>query len=149
MIYTNINSIQIKEYSGALKNALEYMLANQKLFETQEAGKYEVDTNFFYIIQEYSSKESTIWESHRKYLDIQLIINGEEIIEVSDINHLESAGDYDEEKDFCGFEGKARLSVAMGPLDLTIFYPEDVHKPGLKTSKGSMPIKKCLFKVKI
>ena len=149
MVYTNINSIQIKEYSGILKKSLEYMLANQKLFETQEAGKYEVDPSFFYMIQEYSSKEEAVWESHKKYLDIQFIISGEEIIEVSDINHVKSIGNYDDEKDFCTFEGETQLTVTMNPGDLTIFYPEDVHKPGLKTKKGSIPVRKCLFKIKI
>ena len=48
-------------------------------------GKYPIDgDNVFASVTEDSTKnlEKTNWESHRKYIDIQYVINGEELIGV-------------------------------------------------------------------
>ena len=149
MVQTHIDTLNTKDYTGTLQTAVEYLLKNREKLQAQEAGKYEVDPTFFYMIQEYDSKNETAWESHKKYLDIQWVLDGEEIMEVSGETHMKQLGEYDESKDFCGWEGAALSALIMKAGDLAIFYPEDIHKPGLKSSKGNMPIRKCLFKVLI
>lgn len=147
MVQTNISTLRSSEYTGNLKKAVDYLLTNKAQIESQEVGKYEVDPSFFYMIQEYESKDSTVWEAHKKYIDIQFVLDGEELMEVSHRSYLKQLGEYDESKDFFGFEGDALSSLIVKKGELTIFYPEDVHKPALKTKKGTMLIKKCLFKV--
>lgn len=147
MIQTTLAYLKEECFHGNLKKAVSFLLQNKKEVLSNSIGKHEVCPEFFYIIQEYDSKDTTVWEAHKKYIDIQLILLGEEIIEVANIDVLQTLGAYDESKDFCGFEGKATSFLHMYPNDLVILFPEDVHKPGLKTEKGTMPIKKCLFKV--
>ncbi len=147
MVQTYIDVLNVKDYTGTVQKAVEYLLKNREKLETQEVGKYEVDPSFFYMIQEYDSKDDAVWESHKKYIDIQWVLDGEEIIEVSGKNHMKQLGEYDESKDFCGWEGDALSTLIMKAGDLAIFYPADVHKPGLKSSKGNMPMRKCLFKI--
>lgn len=149
MVQTYVDVLNAKDYTGTLQKAVEYLLKNREQLETQEVGKYEVNPSFFYMIQEYDSKNDAVWESHKKYIDIQWILDGEEIMEVSGKIHMKPLGEYDESKDFLKSEGDTLATLLMKKGDLTIFYPEDIHKPGLKSSKGNMTIRKCLFKVLI
>ncbi|MGL5956032.1 MAG: YhcH/YjgK/YiaL family protein [Brevinema sp.] len=149
MIQTNINYLREKDFHGNLKKAVSYLINNYSQLKAQEVGTYEIDQDFFYMVQEYQSKDTTPWESHKKYIDIQVILSGEEIMDIAGIHTLKQVGEYDEAKDFIGHEGEVRISMEMGEGDLAIFFPEDVHQPGLKTSQGNSPVKKCLFKIVI
>lgn len=149
MVYTTISSLKTEEYQGNLKKAITYLKENYQEFSTKEVGKYEIDATFYYMIQEYVSKDIVPWESHEKYIDIQLILVGEEKMNVSHLKMLTQIGDYNEEKDCFTYEGKVYISLEMHEGDLAIFFPEDAHQPGLKTEKGNTPIRKCVFKVLI
>jgi len=76
-----------------IKNAGSYALTSdsfERAFELlgdagladQAAGKYEVDENMFYLVNRYASKpaEECKLETHEKYIDIQYICSGSEII---------------------------------------------------------------------
>lgn len=149
MIYTNIKDLNPSNYQGNLQKAVAYLCENYQVICSQEVGKYEIDPSFFYMVQEYMSKDTTPWESHQKYIDIQLILSGEEKMDISHKDTLTLIGEYDSVKDWCDYEGQVRISMEMHAGDIAIFFPEDAHQPGLKTLKGNMPIKKCLFKVLI
>ncbi|MDK2818558.1 MAG: YhcH/YjgK/YiaL family protein [Spirochaetota bacterium] len=147
MVQTYIDVLNAKDYTGTVQKAVEYLLKNKDQIEAQKVGKYEVDSSFFYMVQEYHSKNDAIWESHKKYIDIQWILDGEEIIEISGKKYMKQLGDYDESKDLFIFEGESLATLLMKKNDLTIFYPTDIHKPGLRTSKGNTSVRKCLFKI--
>ncbi|MGL4677628.1 MAG: YhcH/YjgK/YiaL family protein [Brevinema sp.] len=149
MIQTNIKYLGENDFHGNLKKAVSYLISNYIQLKVQDVGKYEVDPVFFYMIQEYQSKDNTPWESHKKYIDIQVILSGEEIMDIAGIHTLTQLGEYDAEKDFIGYEGQVRISMTMKEGDLAVFFPEDVHQPGLKTPKGNSLVKKCLFKILI
>ncbi len=147
MITTNLIYLKEKYYTGNMQKAVAYLIQHKDEFITQEAGCYEVCPEFFYMIQEYQTKKSTIWESHKEYIDIQLVLDGEELLEASFVHDLTPLAPYDKEKDFCGFEGQANSIITLFKNDLVIFYPEDAHKPALQSASGACAIKKCLFKV--
>ncbi len=147
MVQTNLKYLKEEDYHGNLKKAVSYLLKNYEEMKSKPAGKHDVCDEFFYIIQEYETKNDIIWESHRKYLDIQLMVEGEEIMEVSGLLDLKQ-GEYIDESDFVPSEGEARISMKMKSGDLAIFFPEDAHKPGLKCQKNEQ-VKKLLVKVLI
>ena len=37
-------------------------------------------------VQEYETKETSLFEAHEKYIDVQYIVSGEEVVEVTDIS---------------------------------------------------------------
>ena len=47
-------------------------------FENTELGKYEVDEDFYYLVQKYESKDPAVarHEAHKKYVDIQYVVEG-------------------------------------------------------------------------
>ena len=72
----------IGTYTGISKRLAKGLnLLRETDFSTMEAGKYEVDgKDLFYMIQSYQSKEKNDTpEAHRKYIDIQYVLSGEEI----------------------------------------------------------------------
>jgi YhcH/YjgK/YiaL family protein len=94
--------------------------------------------------QAYNSKdrEECFFESHRKYIDVQFILAGEEIIEVSNINLLAVALAYNEELDFIKYEEtKGASSIVLKAGDVAVFYPQDAHMPCIKVGNGAKVLK--------
>lgn len=115
------------------------------------AGKYELDGKSIYaFVQEYASKpplEGKL-EGHRNYIDIQYIVSGKERIDLVDIFKAEEKTAYDPVKDVqfyqdSGIAGSYRLEAG----DYGIFFPQDLHKPGLQVRGISEPVKKIVVKI--
>lgn len=109
-------------------------------------GKYNIDElNFFGIGLEYETKDSNegVWEAHRKYLDIHVVVEGEEIIEISDINVAESIKDY--EDDYELFSSTAQHKIHLKPGYFLILFPHEVHKTSVRVNEA-VALKKKVFK---
>jgi len=86
-------------------------------------------------------------EAHRKYIDVQYVISGEEQMGYVPLNGQQILEPYKEENDIIFFTGeKSFIKVSSGMF--AIFFPEDVHMPGIMT-KQSLPVKKLVIKVRI
>ena len=111
--------------------------------------KIELDEQSFVLEQAYNSKdrEECFFESHRKYIDVQFILSGEEIIEVSNTNLLAVSLSYNEELDYIKYEDKKECSsIVLKAGDVAIFYPQDAHMPCIKV-KESVKVVKAVVKV--
>ena len=73
------------------------------------------------------------WESHRRYIDIQLVVSGSERIDVADIALLSGATAYDEPADVVFYEGApdGASAVLLRAREFAIFFPHDGHRPGI------------------
>ncbi|HUI29906.1 MAG TPA: YhcH/YjgK/YiaL family protein [Candidatus Acidoferrales bacterium] len=116
-------------------------------------GKYPIaGDSAFILIQEYLTKADAEkkWESHRKYIDIQIVLDGQEIMGYSPAPSLKSKDGYNEEKDITFYEDDSwehsRLFVPKNYFCL--FFPEDAHKPGLRVLKDES-VKKAVIKASI
>lgn len=113
--------------------------------------RVELDENNFALEQAYNSKnrEECFFESHKKYIDVQFIFSGEEIIEVSNRNLLAVALAYNEELDFIKYEDKKGTSaIVLKAGDAAIFYPQDAHLPCVMVTNVSKVVK-VVVKVKV
>ena len=120
-------------------------------FSKLTAGKYIVNDDFFYIVQEYETKSSEEGrhEGHKQYVDIQYMVQGAEYIEVTSAAFMTVDEPYDEERDVVFFkEPKRANKVLLTEGKCEIFYPRDSHKPGISVEKPTM-IKKIIGKVRI
>ena len=117
-----------------------------------EPGKYEVDgENLFYIVDEYETKpvQEGRLEIHRKYLDIQYIVSGEECIGVAPLEGLTEETVYDGKRDlaFYKFEpSMSKLHLKQGMF--AIFWPNEPHMPGRSINKTEM-VKKIVVKIRM
>jgi len=119
--------------------------------EDLSIGKHVVDDGFYYCIQEYEtdgSKEKP-YESHRKYIDIQLLLSGEEMMQVTDVADLRVSSPYNEEKDCLLYYPSGNASgVILRPGSIMILYPKDAHRSMCYAGKISC-VKKIVGKVAV
>ena len=94
----------------------------------KEAGRYEIG-NGFYMIQKgvTGSLEDNLFETHEKYLDVQILTVGEELLEWESRDLLQCCQAYDEEKDLQLYRGKG-TKMKITPGMCYILFPEDAHK---------------------
>lgn len=149
MIFGKIEDL--KYYRGISKfldKAIETIEAGEYLKGTE--GRNDIDgDDLFFNVQEIETKklENCFFETHEKYADIHLIIEGEEKIGYSLNEELESDLPYDSEKDFATQKGSASQIFEMKKGRFIVFFPNEPHMP-LIASNEPMKIKKAIFKIK-
>src|SRR5690349_19631919 len=118
---------------------------------SKEPGRYELDgTNLFALVQEYPAKaeDSTRFESHKVYADIQYVVDGREQIGVAPLASMEVIEPYDESKDIAFYKGKENNFRRATPETFFIFFPDDAHRPSCRVADGEH-VKKIVVKVKL
>ena len=121
-------------------------------FSTLEVGRYDVDEDFYYMVQEYETKplEAGCHEAHKKYVDIQYVIAGKERIDIAPASIMEVEEAYDEEKDLIFFkEPESATTVVLTDGGYAILYPADSHKPGLRAGEEPVAMRKIVGKVRV
>ena len=142
------NSDLYKNLSEKIKKSFDYI--KQTNLKNLKSGRYDIDgDNIFALISEYQTKTESEGklEAHRKYIDVQYVIEGEELMGYAPLGNQQTLEPYKEENDIVFFRGdKLFIKVAKGMF--AIFFPEDVHMPGIQVRKKS-PVKKLVIKVKV
>lgn len=132
MIYDSISNLE--RYSNLISPETAAFLARAN--ELTANGRYELAGGCFVLVQRYATKNPwEAWpEAHRRYIDLQYIIDGSEVIEVSPVTGLNEKIAYNEEKDIAFYENASpanSVSLIMKRGNFAVFYPEDAHKPCL------------------
>jgi len=113
-------------------------------------GRNEIAGDALYVnIAHYTTGERSgkIWEAHRAYIDIHVLVAGTERIDVSPMERMEM-GAYEDERDFIPAEGDVSASVILRPGDFLICFPVDVHRSGVRVDAPA-PLKKGIFKIRV
>ena len=149
MIFTNLNDdLQNKSLAKKIYECIKFTKEND--LKSYEPGKYEIPgTEIKMNIDHYNTKseEQGGWESHLKYLDVQIMLEGQEYIAFNNIHNLEET-ERIVENDFLKHKGPELFRVLLKAGDVLVFYPEDVHMPGLQVEKSGSA-KKVVFKIDV
>ena len=95
------------------------------------------------------SREDCFIESHKNYIDFQLILSGNEQMEYIDIDKLNVDEDYDEVKDLITYKLTNNTSkFLLQDNDLAIFFPDDAHI-GLPKYENSELVNKTVIKLPV
>lgn len=138
-----------KSFSDKLGTGLDFLLNTR--FDELHDGKYPIDGNrVFAILSTYVTQKETkiLFEAHKRYIDIQYIVRGKEIIYWSHIENLVHNGEYSEQDDIIFFKGKDNTALPMRANYCSIFFPQDAHKPGCILGQPE-EVKKVVVKVLI
>jgi YhcH/YjgK/YiaL family protein len=130
-----------------LKKGFDF-LRNEDLASLPD-GRHEIQgSNIYALLSSYKteSEEAKKLEAHRRYLDIQSLVSGNELIFWADIETLEPAGDYSEEKDIIFFKGSSPSALHLRPGYFAVFFTADAHKPGCSLQTHE-PVRKALVKI--
>lgn len=137
------------------KNPERWEKAFSFLHETDlgalEQGSYELNgKDLFVNVVEYFSKheEDALFEAHRRYADIQYVVNGVEKIGVASLEETTDTIPYNDEKDIVFLRAPRNNYRLANAEKFFLFFPGDAHRPCVKTDKPE-PIKKVVIKVRI
>ena len=115
-------------------------------------GRIELAGGAFVMEQVYQAKprSEVFFESHRKYIDVQVIVEGAERMEVEDISRLTVSQPYLEERDLIKYADTATASLlAMPAGNVAIFFPVDGHMSTLQPAIGPVLVRKAVVKVPV
>ena len=116
---------------GRIGTALELAVAGA--WRGKDSGRHDVEGDLlFYLVQSYTTKprEGRSWESHRTYVDVQCIVQGEESIGWSPISRLSLTQPYDATSDAARYSGSGDLLTVRAGM-FAIFWPQDGHLPAI------------------
>lgn len=128
-----------------------FQFLSEQNFEKLEKGRYELKgTDLFVSVDEYvtQNEEDVLFEIHKKYADIQVLISGEEKIGVLPLGETTMAIPYDESKDVMFLNTEAENYRIATPGKFFLFFPDDAHRPSVKLVENSL-VKKIVVKVRI
>ena len=140
MITGNLNNFKT---SGLTSERLEeYLGLLRGISADTPLGRYELEDGAFYLVQECKGRprEGAKFESHKRYIDVQYIVDGEEDMEVADISTLTLSDEYDEEADYMLHTGAGAL-IHFKPGDFAVYFPNDGHMPSLDGATRKVVIK--------
>lgn len=131
------------------KASFEFLLS---LSPETEDGSYEIapGVNAFVSMYETMPEFPYGWETHRKYVDIQLCVSGAEHIKCAPLSEaLAPTIDYDDEKDRRFYIGNVDHTLINLAKDVfAVFFPQDAHAPQLMIGKPER-VKKVVVKVPV
>lgn len=144
------NASLYQGYNSRMKAAFDFLSKHRdgKLAD----GEHEIDgRHVFAIVMEIDTREQkdAIWESHRKYIDIQYLVRGEERMGWV---HLDNVKDrvstaYDPDNDAALYQGEGTW-IDMKAGEFIVFGPTDVHAPIIRLN-GHQKVRKIVMKVAV
>ncbi len=115
-------------------------------------GRYNVDgDDLYYMVQHYTTKpvDQTRFESHRKYIDIQALLAGQELLGYAPTAGLEVTVPYDEAKDIMFYRaGTMTGQVRLEPGLFCFLLPHDAHLPSCQITCPA-EVHKVVFKIRV
>ncbi len=112
-------------------------------------GRHEIDGDRLFAIVSRDlgrGRQDATLESHRRYVDIQYVVSGFDLIGWSDLSECRRPKpDFDEGRDLGFYDDRPGTWLRVPAGTLAVFYPEDAHAP-LGTS---VAVHKVVVKVAI
>lgn len=145
----NRDALQYRGIHPNLDLALE-RLTPEFLSSLRDGERRELKGEAVYYTRftyETVAPEESFFEAHRRYLDIHVMLAGEERV---DLNHPEELELFQAEKDsdFYAYRGVARHSVVLRPGAFLVVFPGDAHRIKVRVS-GPEIVSKAVFKIRL
>tara|TARA_R110000868_G_scaffold1211_7_gene9437 strand:- start:8077 stop:8544 length:468 start_codon:yes stop_codon:yes gene_type:complete len=117
-----------------------------------EEKKYELQgSDIFATVMSYETRtsEQAQYESHKKYVDVQAVLDGAEGFKIVSSDVLKVKTAYDETTDVMFYSPEPETTyLDLYPGSFVLLYPHDAHMPTLIVGDKSQHIKKVVVKVK-
>lgn len=149
MIFDHLSNISLYcTLSPDIYAGLDYL---KQLSPDIVPGTYQLTPRVKAIVSEYETKVKNEigYEAHRKNIDIQYLLKGEERVACLPVEKLKETKPYSEEKDAAFFTASIKpIEMTLGNGYFAIFFPQDGHMPQLSVDEPMM-VKKVVVKVEI
>ena len=93
--------------------------------------------------------EENNFETHDVYTDVQVVVDGTEVMQTAPLDCLHKKTDYDVKGDFQFFSADRYISnIVVQKEQFVVFFPHDAHRPGCRYQDSDAPVMKLVFKTK-
>ena len=138
-------------YAPAIQKAVAWL--QQADLAALPTGRQEIDGDKLYaMVNEYTTepKEKRRAEAHRKYVDVQCLVQGEEIIGYAPLQEgLEVLEDKLAEKDVIFYNNPpAEVDLVLRAGMFAILFPWEVHRPNCAFGAPA-PVRKVILKISL
>lgn len=139
-------------YAEELLRAGSPVQARVRAIAAGQRQRTELGGGVFVSEECYQSKARAdgFFESHRKYIDVQIIFEGEELMEIADIATMKTRQAYIPERDLITYEDNTDASMLkVFPGQAAVFFPTDAHMPTLRVREAGGLVRKCVIKIPV
>lgn len=126
MILDKLENINFYSFASPnFKRGVEFALT----LIDKPVGRYE-DGEIFALVQEGNTRSfsEAKFESHKKYIDVQIVLKGADIFVWKSIDELENPTEYNDEKDVIHYKDTEGMNLKLTDNTFIVFYPKDGHK---------------------
>jgi len=141
---------ELSRYTGAiprLREALAVLPASG--WPSLSAGRRDLGPDGLYANVDFADgrgRAGARLEAHRRYIDVQITIHGDECIGWRPLDECVTAdGVFDEGRDIGFFADAPRVWFPVPPGFFAVFFPEDAHAP----LAGAGPLRKIILKLPV
>lgn len=135
-------------YRGISKNidtAIDFLAKTD--LKALPLGKTEIDgTNVYSNRFEYTTEESGLFEDHRNYIDVHIVLDGIEALKVADVATLTEETPYSVEKDIRMLKDTSAAKLKIDAGEFALVFPREAHIPKLAWDKP-MAVNKFVVKI--
>ncbi len=147
MILSNLNNrVELERLHPLMPRLFEFLESHDVL--SMPLGIHEIVGRDLFInncAPDLFTPENAPIEVHRDYIDVQVVLEGEETMGWKPLEEIATwRGEYDEAKDVRFSDERCHHFVTLKAGELTVFYPEDGHAPAI----GTAPIRKFIAKLR-
>ncbi|UGA54439.1 YhcH/YjgK/YiaL family protein [Vibrio sp. VB16] len=149
MLFGNVKKLDLVPYmSEKFVNWINEAIA---LSENNDLGKYMIgDDGVFVMLVDGETEPRALRKSeiHKQYIDIQILLSGEEVYGYSNTISEEALKLVELENDVMFFDNvENEQFIKLQDGDFVIFYPNQAHRPLCASDDKPMVIKKAILKI--
>ncbi|MBR0577468.1 YhcH/YjgK/YiaL family protein [Proteiniclasticum sp. BAD-10] len=139
----------IEKYEMLLPELALALEAMKPQLEQMEVGNYTFGNGYF-MVQKGEAKplDVGIFEAHRKFIDIQIVIQGSELLSWNELEDLTLVTPYHDAHDVAFYEGKEEHQMLITPGMFYAVFPTDGHK-SVRTLEGIEHFAKIVVKLPV
>lgn len=145
MIVDDIKNIE--NYSIIPAKAVDFI---KSLTSETPVGHYEIDEKIYVNVDIYNTKsiDDCKFEAHKKYIDIQMLLQGQEEIDILPADTLIVSEKYDDNRDvmFFGNSDKIPDKIQLEAFKFVYILPSEAHKPQIGNGQK---VKKVVAKIAV
>lgn len=139
----------ITNYSEIPADAVNFI---RELTGDIKLGKYNIGVSNYANVESYITKniDDAKFESHKNYIDIQILLSGKERVYVGSVNDMTISAPYSLEKDIMFYEETVEPYdyITLGDSNFVMLFPHEAHAPQVAVLNPS-EVKKVVVKIKI
>lgn len=119
--------------------------------EQYEDGRFDLKNGMYVNIESYTTqlREDRRFEAHKRYIDVQYMIFGLELITVNPVDNLDCIVPYDQERDISFYKNEAKgIDKMLRDGEFLIIKPGEAHMPCVCVNE-QRNVRKAVIKIPV